>query len=310
MIPFRMPHLRKKAGGGLVVPAAYQYNFYRITTSANNGDTYVGLGELYGYETVGGPDVLIDKPAASVGVFSAGSVLGGYPASAPFNQADSRKACIGWVNTGANNDYLRFQSTAGAIRVKALGLASMPGEQARMPSQLKVRYSDNGSTWSDAISLVAIPAWTSGEFRYYAVPNVGAHTYWEYTEVLNQGGGAYCSLGVCVMVLDNGELIRAGTRNVRMREGTRFNDSYPLADVLDRNTGYWVSSGGVIQTIEWITPVSLAEFGFKCFEPNRMPRDFVVDGYNADTQAWIRLRTITGATGWAINEIRKYSLTL
>lgn len=291
-------------GSATPPPPGGGYLRYRLDITANNGDAYCGLDELYGYDTVSGSDRMVLGGGTTDLAVSQSSNFGGYEGYQALN-FDQSNLPRGWVNAGGNSGYIRFDVPAG-VEIVGVGLGTMTTETARMPSEFNIRVSDDASIWTTVLNVTGETSWLANEIRLWEVAGAGNHRYGECQIVDNNGGG-YCSMGDLLFFLADGDVIRYSVRNTTIRRSSVYDGGYEAINILNRSSGaYWVSNSGSPQWIDFYCAFPLAEFGLKCIEPNRMPRDFDLYGFDLGTQTFVLINSYTGETGWGVGETRRF----
>jgi len=79
-------------------------------------------------------------------------------------------------------------SMIGAADVRRVSITTT-NNQLFAPAGFRVEYSDNGSSWTEAIAYANVE-WTSTEARSFAVPDVGLHLHWRVVFTASVNGGA------------------------------------------------------------------------------------------------------------------------
>mgnify|MGYP003403914263 CR=1 len=76
--------------------------------------------------------------------------------------------------------YLRWElKTARDVTKIRMRAPQSSGDVAYMLRNFRLQYSDNGSTWTTALTINASTTFALGEWRDYNVTSVGAHIYWQ-----------------------------------------------------------------------------------------------------------------------------------
>lgn len=279
---------------------------YRLDITANNGDTYCGMDEFYLIPILGGVDGIQNFTPTGISTSQSSSFGGGYGASAALD-FDRSTNFSGWVNGGGASGWLQYQ-IPGGVEPYAFGLTTMIGEANRMPSEFAFKVGDDGVNWTTVLARDVVPAWSNDETRIWLLDEpAGIHEYGRYDEILNQGDG-YCSLGELLIFLTNGDLVRVNNTNATGRSSSDYGGGYAFVNALNRSGGYWVSYAGPPQWVEVYCAFEPQEFGMKCVEPARMPRDFTLSRYNILTDSFEEMAEFSGETGWSVGEIRRYAI--
>jgi hypothetical protein len=98
------------------------------------------------------------------------------------NPTASAEAVYGTVAVTAGTSFVSYQlrqtRTVAKVRYRAATTASGTFTNAALRS-FRLQYSDDGSTWTTALTVVNTPAFAVGEWRDFAVPGTpGSHVYW------------------------------------------------------------------------------------------------------------------------------------
>jgi hypothetical protein len=94
-----------------------------------------------------------------------------------------KATCV--LNTSFVSMQLRVAKSVLTVRVRA---PQSTTDLSTMLRNFKLQYSDNGTTWTDALSVTTAAVFTAGEWRDYALSSVGSHEYWRILVVSVQSG--------------------------------------------------------------------------------------------------------------------------
>jgi len=106
------------------------------------------------------------------------------------NCVDGNTGTVGW-NTDTATAGAYVQIDLGASNDKDYVKLRMYTTAASSTAQYKIQYSDNGSSWTDAVFFTGTTAFVpaiSG-WNYFAWPSVGPHRYWRITLMNTPGAG-------------------------------------------------------------------------------------------------------------------------
>jgi hypothetical protein len=143
--------------------------YWRIYILNDNGGSNVCIGDMQLRATVGGAD----QAYGSGGTASASTALGGYPASAAFDNNPSNW----WVsNAQVNGAWLEYQFPS-AVSVAEYTVSSRndgPTYQSNSPLTWYLQYSDDGTTWTNADYQTGQTSWGSGDVRTFTTGHLSA----------------------------------------------------------------------------------------------------------------------------------------
>lgn len=124
--------------------AAGAHRYWRIFIVTGYNSVWHDINEIELRTSAGGND--ITTPSTPV---TASSAYSGYPANNLVDDNTSTK----WINSGEGsaNNWLRFDLTTPA----AVAEAALYSGNSR-PATVKIQYSDNDSTWTDATSTITL----------------------------------------------------------------------------------------------------------------------------------------------------------
>ena len=76
-----------------------------------------------------------------------------------------------------------------------LRLKAPPTSLTQMVSDFRLQYSDDGSSWTTALTVTGEENWSALESRSYTIPAPGTHVYWRLLvdSLVNSGNGVYLS---------------------------------------------------------------------------------------------------------------------
>ena len=154
----RLPRIGDEA------PAGESHLYWRIyITATDSADAYKAqITEMEYRATLGGAD------QATGGTAAASST---YPGSSPADAFDD-DAIVSWVSASgaALPQWLQYQF-ASAVEVAQVAITS--GDSAsradRAPNDFLIEYSDDGSSWTTALSVTGEPDWGVTETRLYSI---------------------------------------------------------------------------------------------------------------------------------------------
>lgn len=159
------------AGGTKVWPIAAPgptpHAYWRIYITANNGATLTAIQEVEMRASIGGADQCDGgSPSASSQFQTSFS-----PDKAFNNIHDGSNECWGTTAAGSVPSWLQYHFASAVVVTE---LAMWPEGAAtnlgRAPKDFKLQWSDDGSSWNDALTVAGATAWTVGSANTYAVP--------------------------------------------------------------------------------------------------------------------------------------------
>ena len=139
-------------GDGGPPPDGYRY--WRIFVTAGES-FYVGFSEVR---------LMNESVNQSIGGTAAAS--SSYPGTPPANAFDGNTA-TDWANDGGFPAWLSYDfgmpKPVDTVEIRARAY------EGQGPTDFKIQYSDNNSTWVDAVTVTGAAAWGSLELRSYSV---------------------------------------------------------------------------------------------------------------------------------------------
>lgn len=94
---------------------------------------------------------------------------------------------------------LRATREVKTVRLRA---PLYPSDVQHMLRNFRLQYSDNGSTWTTALTVSSSPTYATGETKDWAVPGTpGSHLYWRILMDSIQGGSTTTVSWMCMMLL-------------------------------------------------------------------------------------------------------------
>lgn len=142
------------------------HKFWRLFVKTNNGDSYVGVGELF-FETANGMDI---PPVGGTVISSGESPAGqfGFAGSA-FNRTQATSPDR-WQQQGVNGSWIGYQYPSG-VQVRRIRLQGVNQYPAQMPATFDIQFSDDGQTWITKWSVAGGALnWGINEIRIFSDP--------------------------------------------------------------------------------------------------------------------------------------------
>ena len=178
-------------------PSSVEFQYYKLTFTANNGDTYVQVASLLLYNSSPPANPLVDFAPHSM---SGSSTPSPYVASAS-SEYYSRPAymafdgtSVTWLAT-ASTGWLKID--VGAANAQTLHSYSMTmeiPEIARAAKNWTIQGSTDNTNWDTLDTVTGETGWSStGETRYYICksPTSTNYRYFKVNVTLNNGDAGY-----------------------------------------------------------------------------------------------------------------------
>jgi hypothetical protein len=144
------------------------------------------------------------------------------------NAAQYQQASTNVTSVVMGTSYLRWQlratATIATVRIRATPDAS---QLAFTPRSWRLQYSDNGTTWTTALTVTTPPAFTAGEWRDFAVGgSPGSHVYWQIILDGVQGGSTNvgCWAGMLLLRADGSVANHFGSEVILKGQGNASTD--------------------------------------------------------------------------------------
>lgn len=138
--------------------AAHRY--WRIYITANNGDSYTGIGEV---EFRDSSDADLTSPSMTVGQSSY------FSSSVGANTVNNSFESV-WVSGGSAMPQWVSYDFGSAVDPKSVAIACEAyAIGTRAPKDFKIQFSDDGSSWADQASITGQTAWTADTFKVFAI---------------------------------------------------------------------------------------------------------------------------------------------
>ena len=152
-----------RAGVMVLKKAAVTYRYWRLSISAQNGDTsYAGLGEIQLRPVAGGATATTTQTPISSSIASYGK----YPLS---NLVDGDLSTP-WISPYAPAFPFTLTLDLGApTAINEVAIRPQTLGTARAPSAFSVQGSDDGATFSTVKSFSGINSWVDGQFMTFAL---------------------------------------------------------------------------------------------------------------------------------------------
>jgi hypothetical protein len=279
------------------------HTYWKLEIDANNGHaSNTSFSEFKFY------DQSSSQIATSGGTaFSGGS---GSDTSAVSNLFDGNTGTT-WDRSSATNTNVGYQFTS-AQAVASIDIITTTAT-ARAPKTCRLRYSDDGSTYTTAFEIYE-PSWPASGNATRTWPQ-------DYT------GGKYKMLRIYITAGNGDRFVYPSELEFRAtvggsdqaNGGVSFASDQPTvvdaaAALFDNNTssGYAIdtASTALPQSIAYAFPntVVCAQYAISCDSANsRCPKDFKLQGSN-DNSSWTDLNSQSGVTGWSVPETKTFNV--
>lgn len=126
------------------------------------------------------------------------------PRSLNINSEDTTNGCFRASSYSAGSSYVRWQLRS-AREVKTVRLRSPLDSSSLngMVRNFRLQYSDDGATWTTALTVSSSGVFSLGEWRDYPVPGTpGAHLYWQLIPDSVQSGSAIAWMSMLLLEAD------------------------------------------------------------------------------------------------------------
>ncbi len=318
------------------------YLYYRISVSANNGDSGVlEIGEL---ELIGTVQALPSFTQSgyeitSLPTLTSNSLPTPYIASASSELDSSHQAFLAfdkseisgcWQSSGnPNASWLQLYVGTTALSVSRYEISAPidPSLCSSMPQSWVFQGSADGITnWATMDTQTNQTGWNAGERRIFRALYAPSCLYFRITVSQNNGGANVCiaELNMTTTYVHNPScLTPIMTSNttpapVVISCSGYINDAYTANNAFNQNGGatFW----GVAATTGWLGVYSglINGYGWRAttytvtapstfYPETRSPKDWALLGSN-DGLAWTTLDTQSNQTGWIANMMRSYQV--
>lgn len=303
--------------------AAHRY--WRLYVTAVQAGYYVGLSEIELFDAT-----YADVTSSAMAITTSTSLGAGYVGSNAFNDTASDQ----WISSGltapsaGTPEWIQIDLGAGNAKdVIAMSLRGRYDGQSWVPEQcpktFKLKYSDDGSAWSDLISVTNLSAWISwnGERRFFdaggemAVPpppsiavGTASRQFWR---VRATATGSIHNTGVSNIAFattNGGADTTTGGTSAESNGYTSFGGH---GSAFDSTNSMWTAG----DTHSWVgylhpAPVDAVECRITAHgdSPSVTPKDFVIEYW--DGSAFVETLSVTGETGWTSLQQRTYTWAL
>lgn len=225
------------------------------------------------------------------------------------------------ANAGVN-DYIGYEysSVVGVAGVAVLTqtASNLTPDFPRMPKAVKLQYSDDGISYTDAFSDIIYNNLSNHEYILpLAAPGAGQHLGWRAFFVDNNGNA---SMNMEELEfrgsIGGADLVPAQTWNIGDSTGRVIGSSIESIGnlgftVFDDSTGDWFASGN---TNHWLgfmfeSPISVAQVslqaivGANATQLARMPNNVHID-YTDDFVTWTQASTTDTLGTWTAGEVK------
>lgn len=145
-------------------PGADAHKYWRLWVSETSSrDSYfVAANTLELRSVVGGPSVAVG------GTASQSSAYPGQEAANLFDGDDDTAWTSAHTAVGPQWAQYEFASAVEIVQMRMVA-GDTSARRARAPKDFKLQYSDDGSTWADAVSYSDEAAWSATESRIFLV---------------------------------------------------------------------------------------------------------------------------------------------
>ncbi len=103
------------------------------------------------------------------------------------------------------SSYVRWQlKTARDVRTVRLRSPLYSGDNQYMVRNFRLQYSDNGTSWTTALTVGSNPVYGVGEWKDFAVTSVGSHIYWQIIVDSVQSGTSNTAWASMLLIENDG----------------------------------------------------------------------------------------------------------
>lgn len=143
-----------------IIPSYGTHAYWRVLVTANGGASFSGISELGFKSAVYGSNLTTGGAPLS----------GGYSGSNQPSLAFDGSAASEWTSNGTVNGAWIGYHFAASSSVREVNITGSQTPSAT-PLQFAVQYSDDGTTWAAAWTVLDTLAWTAGATRTYRSPS-------------------------------------------------------------------------------------------------------------------------------------------
>ena len=187
------------------------YRYYKINITANNGDSYLQLGEVYFWGTRAYMDGASDEVTHDwTGLTNGGMTVSAssyHPSFPPYQALDETiSQTLYFLLNGTTGWWEIDLGSGNAQTLKAFILqANYVPEPARMPKDFTIQGSNNDVDWDVLLTVTGQTDWLKGETRLFLLSSYASYQYYKIDITANNGDGGYTQLGeVYLYILPDG----------------------------------------------------------------------------------------------------------
>lgn len=268
--------------------------YWRILITDASG-SYSKTAEIRMYDSSG-------TSLCSGGTITASSNYPGYPPSNAFDGNTTTFWHTNNIPTSGSPEWIEYQF-ASAVDVAVFELMRYTNDTG--PTGLKLQYSDNNSTWTDATAALTTTYGTGEQWKIWAVatPPAGSYLAWRFTITAVQGGGSTTpSVAEIAMRATPGGSTINPTNTIHEAKDF-FSSSYIPDYAFDANSAtFWNANSGASNWIKALFPIpeTVVEVAWTSrpdsLGPNQSPTSVTVEGSNNGGTTWTTVTTLTPAT--------------
>lgn len=277
--------------------------YWRLFVTDNYGSGDIQIAEMEFLDSVG------SAISPSGGTATASGSSGGDTPSKAFDGSTTTN----WTVTTNTNQWIamQFPSAVAAEMVRV----TLSSTWRAAPKNAKLQYSDDGSSWTDAVSFnlgFPLPS------QVRTLPETLAPGYYRGFRLFmadNNGGASFINVQEMEMRATAGgadQTVATGNSN-RNTTGACIassvfgagNESFKAFDGVMTGTQCWASSGTTNAWLMFIfaNPVKVEEIAVAVAYADRAPKNMRLE-VSTDEVTWTTQKTFAAQTGWTINTFR------
>jgi len=215
-----------------------------------------------------------------------------------------------WLSTSPTNQYVGYQFTSPVAPETVTLWGPNSGNILRCPLNCTMDYSDNGSSWTTAISFSMYgPVFSSSQTFPTVTPPAGSHRFWRVFCSDNNGGSSFIILDeIQFRATPGGANLTAGATasyggntvgRVQYSSDVGGDEAY---NAFTGTGALWASNGTTNQYNGWVfpsaTPVQEVALTSGNGQAARAPKNMAIQ-YSDDGTTWTTQKTLAAQTGWA-----------